>query len=228
MKHYLNYTDFITLCNTNNFPIHFNEYVDGDDKRYDLYTVDGVDEHCCEINNIGATISFDDFEANYKATANDAFEKLDPNTRQLIVKPRPVEASLRLVYLYVTLGTAIDCSICTDWSIDTSTPGTTLVNYLPSTGYYVEGGTITLIDDTTNADIKLDCIVAPDYPFAKVFAMNKKLKPGILQQAEIVTSPSYIKYYNIYPGANKFQIKIAHDIADVGKEIEIGIRVYIE
>ncbi len=223
------YTDFIATVTSRVLSGQYTYYLSGinnDQPSYRLFAYDGP--HCFDID-VQDSDSVNDFELKYKASWNKAIEKKDPNTGIPQFKPRPVEATLSVEFVYFTTGDDSTFEAPNDsWSIDTSIPGVTKVSMKPKYSYYIDGGGFTLIGNTIGKS-KIAIMLAPNIP--ESYGGNVKLiknKKFVRNDENFILEvpPKYVKYYAANPLANEIQMHIEHN-DDVRMNIEFYARLYI-
>lgn len=101
-KQDISYSDFISFCTTNNFPIKWELTMQDIDKYYYLFTIDAGEKIECEINSLDDTDDVTDFESNYKVEN----ESIDIRTEEKIIKSdaKLVHGNIKELNFYFTTG----------------------------------------------------------------------------------------------------------------------------
>jgi len=244
-KELMEYDEFIAICTTksilNKVQYNFRQETENSDKYYEIFVTDGNLRYECHLNSIDTSTGLIDFETNYKDTSNQTIAPIEPETGIPKTKPRPVEGTLAMTFIYFTTGdtdsldygedTGENVTITTSTGtthLGTST-GVTEITITPSFSYYLDGGGIQLISSSAGEfPIEVYVIMAPNIPPAYggnwTFVKHKRLWYQN-QHYEIEAPPKYVKYYSENPYANQVRLRVLHD-KDINAELEFYVRTF--
>ena len=234
-KELTDYDKFISICTEKGLLIqsNFRQETPGSDKYYELVAIDGNIRYECHLNSIDTSTGLADFEANYLSTANRPLDIRETETGIIKTKPRPVEGTLTLAFIYFTTGEEASLDYGEEiedegFAIDTST-GITMVTFTPTFSYYIDGGGVTVVGSSTGmSTIEASFIMAPNIPAeyggSWKFIKHKRLwKVG--QSFTLDVPPKYVKYYEANPYANELRLEIIHE-EDAKIALELSLRTY--
>lgn len=149
----------------------------------------------------------------------------DPYTNKLITKDEPYNGPLYQVSCRFTTGKGSNDSSWKPpvdkpslWSIDVSTPGYTLVDFLPNFPVQVDGCGYRLLQmSPTNETVVETITLAPNVPEQYggnyVFASNFQVI-GDYDKFERFTAPKFLNYNPQVPEGSRIRFKIKHDPAE--------------
>lgn len=150
------------------------------------------------------------------------------NVGNLMVKPRPVDGTLHLGFVYYDFtDRAVDFGLDSAyWTLNIASDTQTILRYHPPFAFYIDGGSFKTISGPTIDDIKTKVIIAPDIPAqmggSKTIISNKHI---IANDSLIITvPPKYVPYIPNVP-ANVVQIVFDHAAQETGK-VELCLRLY--
>lgn len=196
------------------------------DNVYHVWAQDGLVVFSTSLNETEAV----EYEAFYKMHANQSLDKREPETGLPKTKPRPVEGTLDMNFVYFVTGNpnSLDQGSDTCWTLDTRTAGLSKLRMTLSSGYYIDGGGIKIIAGETTSPLICALVLAPDIPSALGgnvrFVRNKKLfSTGDSTILEV--PPKYVKYYTNAPAASVCELQIVHAVDDAVL-IEFFLKVY--
>lgn len=222
----LTYSSLKTLCSSKNQLMQYVEEELSGATYYTVFFTDGPIYYYCEINDIDDASDISDFETNYKSGANQPLDKRDSITGQLRMRPRPVEASLQLNYIYFTTGTSTDFDNggVTAWSINIPESGKTELIFHPDYNYYVTGGDFKLLD-TPSADIEMKVVIAPGDANEHYFVRNKRINAS-LATFHCDSYSKFVKYYSAATILNKMVITFDHGASE-SVEFESRLKTFV-
>jgi len=233
----LNWSDLKAVLQSGDYYLEYSDQTssgrDGDVVTRYILAVDKnrIIQYHCRIDNIveepESGSDQEDFDAFY-LTYSRMDLQIEPETKLPKTKPRPVEGTLDLAFIYFVVGDAdsFDCGDETDWSFDVSTPGKTVLRYAPSHGCYIDGGGVLVLSGASAGGVACEVAIAPDIPPAQggyvKLVRNKKLF-AVGEKFTLETPPKYVKYYEAIPAASVVQLTITHDEQD-----DFGMEFYIK
>lgn len=242
----LTYSDFIDLCITEKGLLlqhHLSQETENSDKYYKIFSYDENSYYECLIDTTTSTgqINVTDYETNYVGNSNKPLQPRESETGLVKTKPRPVEGTLKLGFIYFTTGDLDSLDFGDNegenWEIFTSTGTTQLgastgITWLiasPAYGYYIDGGGLQLLSTSTGSFLPhVNFILAPNIPSAYggswKFVKNKKML-WYQEKFELEVPPKYVKYYPANPYANQVKLEVLHD-KDARINFELWIKIY--
>lgn len=239
---YDEYKNHVLTSSTKDIPYQHVLTEEGERKYYYLFAPEGNIIYECKLNNITSTglVEILDYEASYSARANKPIEPREAETGIPKSKPRPVEGTLGMTFMYFnTGGDSVDYgedkgeSITISTSTGTTTlgedTGVTRVTASPNFSYYIDGGGVRLLGTSTGEyPIVINFVMAPNIPAqyggSWKFVRNKKLF-YYQDKYELDVPPKYVKYYEANPYANQVQIEVYHD-KNISALLEFWIKIY--
>lgn len=144
-----------------------------DPKDYWVFCRDG--DGIMYETSISDPTDVSDFETNYLAGAKKNLAPIEEVSGALRTYIREVEGTLNRHHVYFTTGDAdsLRSRGKTEYSIDCSTAGKTVIDFSPTYGYFVDGGRIRIRGAIpTGHEVICKIIAAPGTPYAKVFCDN--------------------------------------------------------
>ena len=207
--------------------VQFEEYEIDGIKYYTLEVQDGFKRFACDITGEDAI----NFEMYYKNMCNKAIEKREPETGVVKIKPRPVEGTLDLRFIYFKLGDNSSFYF-EDFEQLVFVSGAKVISkvrFKPKFSYYIEGGGVKVLSGNIESFIEASFILAPDLPRSVggnvLFVRNKRLF-GVGDSFSVEAPPKYVKYYPELELANILELQVEHGLGDTAI-LELWLRCYV-